>query len=499
MSSTSISVLLPSGGDLGSAAPAREELARYLESTGLGFGVVSLEPREGEGWGAMVRRAVADAHGGVIVVVDPDLPYGVRAIGDAVAMIESGAADVVFGTTQSGRDHRFAILRWMLVDLLPDPAVGLQAFSAEAARLVVGESKLAGRACTLEFAFLANKYGYRVEPLHVAIADAGRRPRAFSGASLGAVIAIRMTARRMGYRASRRCPVCFANEVWTAAQIPGNLVRACSRCKCRYLNQFTDEDAGRPVRRLLRSHAPAGEPAADVHSQTAREKSSARRLAAIRKQIPPGARLLEVGIRDGSFGVLASREFEYVGIEPSAPVARAARARGLEVYSGTLSRFVNTGPAFDAISLFHVFENIADPHDALGRLKDLLKPGGVLCLTTFDTEGLVYLLTERNRLAQAFRTHIILYSRSAIIELLEHSGFEIDSISPEFDYRDHRFLRHLVAARWPRLAKLVNSTLTLLPDPLLVGTGSIRIVAKRRAGSPFEMRPIRSAEATHAR
>jgi hypothetical protein len=38
-----------------------------------------------------------------------------------------------------------------------------------------------------------------------------------------------------------------------------------------------------------------------------------------------------------------------------------------------------------------------------------------------------------------------------------------------------------------------------LPDPLLLFSGSIRIVAKRRAGAPVNFRAIRSVEPTHAR
>src|SRR6185503_10697574 len=141
-------------------------------------------------------------------------------------------------------------------------------------------------------------------------------------------------------------------------------------------------------------------------------------------------------------GTIAANEYEYVGIDPASAAARHSRARGLEVYCASLSSFVNTGPAFDAITLFHVFENVAEPHDALARIKDLLKPGGVLFLSTFDTEGLLYLMSERKRMARNFRTHLILYSRSALIELLEHSGFEIDVIGPDLEYREHRYLRH---------------------------------------------------------
>jgi len=204
-------------------------------------------------------------------------------------------------------------------------------------------------------------------------------------------------------------------------------------------------------------------------------------------------------VRDGSFGAAASREYEYVGIDHAPAAARAARSRGLDVYCASLQNFVNTGPAFDAAALFHVFENMADPHDALGRVKDLLKPGGTLFLTTFDTEGLLYLFTERRRMAHNFRTHLILYSRSALIELLEHSGFEIQSIVPDFVYRDHKFLRPWLSARWPRVGAIALAVLRILPDPLLVTSGSIRVIARRRAGPPVNVRSIRSAEPTHAR
>jgi SAM-dependent methyltransferase len=498
MGSTRVTVVLPLLGRGIDIESTRASIAKYLEPTGFAFDIVAVEGRR---YGELLRRGVADARGGIVVIVDPELPYPATAIGDAVAMIDSGAADVVFGSARpatSGDPGHF-LLRTFLVPAIPDPAIHLKAFSEAAARLVVGESKLAGGGCDLEIAFLANKYGFRVERLYVRPAGALRTPRSFGAVfGLASVMRIRLNERRNGYRASRRCPVCFSNEVWSCAQIPANIVRACRRCKCRYLNRFADEDDTHPVRRVLRAHPPAAEPD-EPHSETAREKTSLRRLAAIRGQLAARARLLEIGVRDGSFGAAASQEFEYVGIDPASATARGARSRGLDVYCASLSNFFNTGPAFDAIALFHVLENMADPHDALARVRDLLKPGGILFLTAFDTEGLLYLMTERKRMVHNFRTHLILYSRSALIELLEHSGFEIVSVGPDFEYRDHKFLRHRVAARWPRFALVARFLLQPLPDPLLVSSGSMRIVAKRRGGSPTNVRAIRSVEATHAR
>jgi SAM-dependent methyltransferase len=497
MAGSTVSVLVPVGSG-SQTSTVRETIERYLATTGFTFEVMILED---PCYGAAFRRGVADARGDVIVVVDPDLSYPVNAIGDAVAMIESGTTDVVFAAPQDGRGEPPALVRWLLVPYLPDTSLKLKAFSSSSAKLVAAETKLASHACDLEIGFLVNKYGFRVEQLHVEVA-AGADVRAMNPMSaLAGALRIRLTNRNMGYRAARRCPVCFSPEVWTCAQIPGNVVRACARCKCRYLNQFAapDEDDTHPVRRVLRAHPIPPEMPEMVHSDPAREKTSRRRISLLRKQVPAHARLLEIGVRDGSFGAAASREYDYVGIDRSSAVAKHARGRGLEVYCATLANFVNTGPAFDAITSFHVFENMPDPHDALSRIKDLLKPGGILFLTTFDTEGIGYLLTERKRMAQNFRTHLILYSRSAMIELLENSGFEIEAIGPDFEYRDHKFLRHLASSRWPMVAPLVRGVLPILPDPLLTGTGSIRILARRRAGGALNVRSIRSVEPTHAR
>ncbi|HEY0141406.1 MAG TPA: bifunctional glycosyltransferase/class I SAM-dependent methyltransferase [Thermoanaerobaculia bacterium] len=512
MSSTSVSVVVPriGAGARPDAAVERvgaierdaavERISRYLESTGLTFEVLA---PAAEHYGPAIRKGVSEAKGEIVVLVDPELPYPMSAIGDAIAMVDSGATDVVFASTRRDENPAYAILRWILVPILPDPDIHLKAFSSTAAKIVVGESRQNG--CDLELAFLSNKYGFRVERLLVKCdiqRDAPvRTPHSFS--ALGGIIpaiSIRLANRNNAYRPSRRCPVCFSSEVWSCAQTPANVVRHCKRCKCRYLNQFiTDDDSGLPVRRVLRAHPLTATPSYEAHSPPAREKTSMRRLAWVRRQVPPRARVLEVGVRDGSFGAIASSDYEYVGLDPAAAAARHARARGLDVYCATLSSFVNTGPSFDAITLFHVFENMADPHDALARIKDLLKPGGVLFLSTMDTEGLIYLMTERRSMAQNFRTHLILYSRSALIELLERSGFELIDIGPDFEYRDHKFLRHWLAQRPPLVGKLMLPFLRLFRDPMLISTGSIRIVARRRAGAAMNARSIRSAEPTHAR
>ncbi|HEY0789232.1 MAG TPA: class I SAM-dependent methyltransferase, partial [Thermoanaerobaculia bacterium] len=172
---------------------------------------------------------------------------------------------------------------------------------------------------------------------------------------------------------------------------------------------------------------------------------------------------------------------------------------GLEVYRASLQHFVNTGPAFDAVTLFHVFEHLADPHDALATLAELLRPGGILVLITPDTESLLCSISGDRWVSYKFPEHLILYSRSALIELLEHSGFEIVSATGDFEYCDHPFLLSRLEALHPAAATLARPMLSLLPDPLAATSGSIRIIARRRSGPALAARAIRAAEPTHAR
>ena len=75
--------------------------------------------------------------------------------------------------------------------------------------------------------------------------------------------------------------------------------------------------------------------------------------------------------------------------------------------------------------------------------------------------------------------------------MLEHSGFEIALIGPDFEYRDHKFLRHWLANRSNVVARLARALLGVLPDPLLVSSGSIRVVARRRHAR--DLRGVRDA------
>ena len=308
-------------------------------------------------YGTALRRGVSDAKGSVIVIADPALPYPVSAIGDAVAMVEIGATDVVFASHARRLSRAARSCAGCSCRRCPIRSIQLAAFSNTAAKIVVGESRLTDGGCELELAFLANKYGFRVEHL---VVDSARRARATLRRAGGVVPAIADPHGQSPPRVSRR-----------AAMSGLFLVRG--------LDVRADPRQRRP--RVPALQMPLPEPIRGRRGDASRPPRAARARAARRRRrtsrIPrPRASAPASGGSTGCAGSsrrarafsksacataasasLAASDYEYVGIDPASAAARHARARGLEVYCASLSSFVNIGPAFDA-------------HHALPRLRE---------------------------------------------------------------------------------------------------------------------------------
>ncbi len=102
-------------------------------------------------------------------------------------------------------------------------------------------------------------------------------------------------------------------------------------------------------------------------------------LAALRRFVRPGSRILDFGCGAGGLTAEIARAYDVVGVDFSAPPLEIARARGLDVRLLASSDPLPAG--FDAVCAFDVIEHIEDDTAEISRLAASVRPGGVVMVT----------------------------------------------------------------------------------------------------------------------
>lgn len=168
---------------------------------------------------------------------------------------------------------------------------------------------------------------------------------------------------------------------------------------------------------------------------------------------PRGARVLEAGCGVGAQTVLLARnspEAQFTSVDISSDSVKAAEtaahAAGLNnVTFQTADLFALPFPAdsFDHVFVCFVLEHLPDPAQALGRLKDVLKPGGTLTVIEGD-HGSTFYHPPSATAWRAIQCLIDLQARLGgdaligrrLFPLLTQAGFRRVAVSPRFVYAD---------------------------------------------------------------
>lgn len=140
---------------------------------------------------------------------------------------------------------------------------------------------------------------------------------------------------------------------------------------------------------------------ADYHDELLDPSSTTfRRMRQIAKQHlrmlgrsvaePDGVRLLDIGCSNGLFLAEArAKGYDVHGAEISPETAQFARSHfELPVHTGSYELAGFDKGSFDVITLFDVTEHLPDPFAELKRVREYLKPGGLLLQSTPNINGL---------------------------------------------------------------------------------------------------------------
>jgi len=100
-------------------------------------------------------------------------------------------------------------------------------------------------------------------------------------------------------------------------------------------------------------------------------------------QLPADARVLDIGCGDGRLLEHMPDSYTKFGTELSEGAAEAARKRGVSIVKHEDALAGKHG-LFDAITMVDVFEHLKQPHEFIESLMLVLKPGGLLGISTGD-------------------------------------------------------------------------------------------------------------------
>jgi len=138
--------------------------------------------------------------------------------------------------------------------------------------------------------------------------------------------------------------------------------------------------------------------------------------------ITPGARLLDYGCGTGELiELLRASGVGAIGLERSDAARRYALAqRGLELLQG-----INGIPcgSLDIVTMIEVIEHLTDPCTVLSEIRDCLKPGGQIFITTPNRHGFRARLEGGQWREAQKKFHVILFERESLSNLLRQCGY----------------------------------------------------------------------------
>lgn len=151
------------------------------------------------------------------------------------------------------------------------------------------------------------------------------------------------------------------------------------------------------------------------------------------QRVQPRGRLLDVGCGAGFFlDAARKRGYDVSGVDLSpVPAAHARDSLGLDVTVDSLYGLEAPAATFDAVTIFQTIEHDPNPDALCAELYRIVKPGGVLMVTTPAADGFVARVMGRRWFGYRNVEHVSFFSQDSLRHALEEAGFKIEFLEVE--------------------------------------------------------------------
>lgn len=148
-----------------------------------------------------------------------------------------------------------------------------------------------------------------------------------------------------------------------------------------------------------------------------------QRLIAQTRRAIAGGTLLDIGCGRGELLVEARRFYNCTGLEPSPIAAAEARRKGFAVIESTWEEATIASETFDVVTLDAVLEHVVDPVRVLEKVRDVLRPRGVVAIKVPKLNGFSH--RRHGREWNGFRVgyHLVMFDGKTLAAVLRRAGF----------------------------------------------------------------------------
>ncbi len=283
---------------------------------------------------------------------------------------------------------------------------------------------------------------------------------------------------------STHCPICGPDPAQTPRyDFASFRVVSCSRCGLVFLSPRLTESA------ILKLYSDQEYYVSEVAGQGYDEylevqhnwvKTFSRRLDQIGKYQKAG-KTLDIGCGPGFFLEAAqAKGYDAYGLDPSDYIVKVASEKfGDRIKKGVIETADYPADHFDLVVAFDTFEHVYHPLEWLEAARRVLKPGGLLAITTPDPSSPLAKISGKKWVSFKLPEHVFYWSPKTIRRALADK-WEVLEVKPAGQYASLSFLFRRLFRLSSNPGGIIKWKLDLLQKfNIYSDNGSMTVIARK--------------------